>query len=100
MWRLYLVMTVACSGATETTCKPPPKTTYSCQPSSGSAGPRDCTGGPTWSPTHATTDALHQDDPGTVFPDGCKAVIPDCNPFFKGEARTFYCTGGAWAEPT
>ena len=43
---------------------------------------------------------LQQDDPGTLFPAGCTATIPDCFPYGHGAARSFECqpAGGIWVE--
>lgn len=97
MWRVVVVALVACSSP-EPTCKLPAQTTYTCQPLSGSAGPVDCIGGPTWSAGHAATDAPHQDDPDKVFPAQCTASIPDCSPYYMGMPRAFLCQRGVWGE--
>ena len=100
MWRLVLVLAVACSSSSspKPLCTVPAQTTYSCQPLTGSAGSDECIGGPAWTPENAPVDARHQDDPTAIFPARCEANIPDCSPYYIGMTRLFICENGVWSE--
>jgi len=61
-----------------------------------------CVGGPVWTSNYMTDDQRHQDDPTLIFPGSCTAFIPECSPYYMGEAREFECqldaSGWQWGE--
>jgi hypothetical protein len=100
-WLVPVALAAGCGSSSQPTCKRPATTTYSCDPISDPA--MGCLGGPVWSPIRrGEADApIRQDDPGTIYPVGCRATIPDCNPEYQTAPRTFQCDPGpinVWSE--
>ncbi len=91
-----VVVLAACVDSQHPLCTPPARTTYSCEPLP--AGSPGCIGGPEWRPLGSVDDPIRQDDLDLIFPDQCKAEIPDCSPFYQGSPRAFECFNGSWGE--
>jgi hypothetical protein len=89
------VVALLVSGCGESTCKAPDMLEYTCEPLS--AGMPGCAG-PIWEDDDGV---IHEESPGVVFPDGCRAYLPECSGR-RSSPREFECKVDpvpVWIEP-
>jgi hypothetical protein len=80
-----VLIALASAGCNGLECSPPPSVSYSC--SSTDASSDACRGGP---PLGLFGGDAGQDHPDLMFPIGCEAAMPFCNPYY-GDVQACTC---------